>query len=79
MMDITVFCIEDQIPRLCIINRNLGSILALIFGYSWQIIAKSLINLLYKSGAVCPVCQACTAPYIWIANKLCCKVYYRRS
>ena len=76
MMDITVFCIEDQIPRLCIINRNLGSILALIFGYSWQIIAKSLINLLYKSGAVCPVCQACTAPYIRISNELCGKLQH---
>ena len=35
MMDITVFCIENQIPRLCVFNRNLGSILALIFGY-WE-------------------------------------------
>ena len=74
MMDITIFCRENQIPRLCVFNRNLGSILALIFGYSWQIIAKSLINLLYKSGAVRPFCQACTAPYIRIANKLACVI-----
>ena len=64
MMDITVFCIENQIPRLCVFNRNLGSILALIFGYSWQIIAKILIDLLYKSGAVRPFCQACTIAII---------------
>ena len=70
---------ENQISRLGIFYRNLRSILALIFCYSWKAVSILFINLLYESRAVCTVREACSAPYIWIANKLCCKVYYRRS
>lgn len=30
---------------------------------------------LCKSGTVSSVCQACAAPYVWISDKLYCKVY----
>ena len=34
-------------------------VVALIFGYSWQIIAKSLINLLYKSRRSTSLLRCC--------------------
>ena len=70
MENISVLCIENQISGLCIFYRNLGSVLCLVFCHSRQIIAILLINALHKTGTVRSVCQAGTAPYIWISNKL---------
>ena len=72
MIYITVLCIEDQVSRLCVFYWNLGSILALILGNTWKIISVSLVNLLYKSGTVCSVCQTGSAPHIRITDKLGC-------
>ena len=72
MIYITVLCIEDQVSRLCVFYWNLGSILALILGNTRKIISVSLVNLLYKSGTVCSVCQTGSAPHIRITDKLGC-------
>ena len=72
MIYITVLCIEDQVSRLCVFYWNLGPILALILGNTRKIISVSLVNLLYKSGTVCSVCQTGSAPHIRITDKLGC-------
>ena len=72
MIYITVLCIEDQVSRLCVFYWNFGSILALILGNTRKIISVSLVDLLYKSGTVRPICQTGSAPHIRITDKLGC-------
>ena len=70
MVNMSCFCVENQISRLGIFHRNLCPILTLILCNSWKFISVCLINLLHKSRTVCPFCQTGSSPDIWITYKL---------
>ena len=73
MVYIPVLCIKNQISRLCIFHRNLGSVLCLIFCYTGKCVSILCINTLHKTRTVCTFCQTGSSPYIRISDKLTCK------
>ena len=62
--------IEQQISRSDAVNGNFFSLGSLVSGASAGGNAKMGKYLLGESGAVCTVCQAGTAIYIWVAQEL---------
>ena len=71
--------IADQISWLGICIRYLSTCILLLIGSSRKAYAKVGIYTLYKTGAVCTIGKACSAPYVWISNKLCRIIYNRRT
>ena len=74
-----VSTVTDQISWLCICIGHLCTCILLLIGCSRKADAKVCIYTLYETGAVCSISKACTAPYIWVADKLCCIIYNRRT
>ena len=51
----------------------------LLIRCSWKTYAKVCIYTLHKARAVSTTGKACSTPYIWVSNKLCCIGYNRRA
>ena len=41
--------------------------------------AEVAVDILHEAGAVSTTGKACSSPYIWVSNKLCCIGYNRRA
>ena len=74
-----VSAIADQISRLCICVGYFCTCILLLIGGSRKADSEVRIDTLYKSGAVCTIGKACSAPYVRISHKLCSIIYNRRS
>ena len=72
------YLIADQISWLGICIRYLSTCILLLIGGSRKADSEVRKDTLYKSGAVCTIGKACSAPYVWISNKLC-RIIYTRS
>ena len=62
--------VADQVARLCLTVADASSAAGHSSGAVRQGIAEMGIYAHNKSRTVCAVCQARTAPYIWVADKL---------
>ena len=71
--------VTDQISRLCICVGYFCTCILLFIGSSRKAYTKVGIYTLYKTGAVCTVGKACSAPYIRISDKLCGIIYNGRT
>ena len=74
-----VSAIADQISRLCICVGYFCTCILLLIGCSRKADSEVRIDTLYKSGAVCTIGKACSAPYVRISYKLCGIIHNRRS
>ena len=78
-VDCDMTAVADQISWLCICIGNFSSCILLLIGSSRKADAEVCIYALYEPRAVSTICQACSAPYIWISNKLTCIIYNCRT
>ena len=78
-IDSNVTTVADYVAWLCICIGHFVSCILLLIRCSWKTYAKVCIYTLHEAGAVSTTGKACSSPYIWVSNKLCCIGYNRRA
>ena len=78
-VDCNMSAIADQVAWLSICIGYFISGILLLIRCSWKTYAKVCIYTLHEARAVSTTGKACSTPYIWVSNKLCCIGYNRRA